>query len=139
MDQINSTHAIQEGKDNHGVIWRFAQRVQHYVPGSLGWIAQQMDRESRNWTDDFCFRIGERVGCVDVNDARDGDETVVLRVATEMLGYPPGSAEDLIERKRDAEDVILKIDAEIASRQNDRNYYTRIVAEMDEKLAALKS
>lgn len=92
---------VQETWDNLDLVHEFVAKVQQYVPGSLGWIARQMDTDRKS-TDDYGFVIGQYWGSINIlalrNMSKGEFDPFARIVASTMMGYAPDSKEDL-ERK----------------------------------------
>jgi hypothetical protein len=124
--------------DWHDVMWKIVTRVEEYTAGRLLWIAGQDDDE---FDDLYGFVIVDIPGrergkdggfaCIRLADARTADDAVIRKLATDVLGYEPGSLKDLETRKYVAEITISAIRERIAMDQRNLEYYQAKLAEIE--------
>lgn len=91
------TVEIDLGREAQDLVWNVAVKVREYCPGSIGWIARQ--KHENVWSDDYCFVVGNGAACVSLEEARNPDNVLIRRLATQILGYEPDSKQDLEKRK----------------------------------------
>ena len=106
MDEQEKQH-IKEEMD---IAWKIADRVRKYVPGQLHWVAGQKMDKPGHWYGFAIGEIGRRFACIEIEEARNADDAVIRRLATEIMGYEPDSAEDLARRldELDAEHEVIQ-------------------------------
>jgi hypothetical protein len=86
--------------------------LQNYVPGPYHWIARQMDTETRKWTNTYGIARGPGVCFVTVDEARNANDALIRKLASDIMGYAPGSAEDVAHRVAQADEFIRQYSKE---------------------------
>lgn len=124
--------------DNH-LIWEIAVRVQEYCPGELGWIAKQRVSEHQPYDDLYGFVIGRGFASVRVEQARTADDTLIRELATEVMGYAPGSIEDLENRKAKAEAEVSQFESLVESQTQSLAYWRKVLQSINEALEVARA
>lgn len=99
-EEIPMTDTRDDQRIIHDVAYEVRKRV--HGPAELGWIAKQSVTEMQPLDDLYCFVIGKGVACVRMQDALNATEALYNDLATQIMGYAPGSEEDLKRRREEA-------------------------------------
>jgi hypothetical protein len=125
---------IEKNADWGDVCRDIENNVRKYVPGPFRWTAKQRNLER---DDVYGVCLGQGVCFFNLEEARvrKDDDTYIRELATEILGFPPDSVQDLLRRLDVAEHNRIQAETELEEATRQVNYWKAIEADMTARLA----
>jgi hypothetical protein len=109
----------------HDKVWEIIHLIRTYVPpsfGEIGWVATQNPLEDGL----TAFTIGRGHAAIHYTDLDRRDDAFIREVATQILGYPPDSPQDIERRRNEAQSQIANLRTEIEEREKRLEYWISI-------------
>ena len=118
--------------DDRTVLSEVEILLRQYVPGPFRWSAKQS-----SGPDDWCIAIGQGAACFTLDErTRALDDAFIRELATQILGYPPGSIPDLERQLEEAKKQSARARNLANQYQNEAVYWEGIESELMGKLLA---
>lgn len=126
--------AIERAHAEMDLIRSVVSQVREYVPWRLAWVAKQSGLER---DDVYGFVIGRGFATVTVEEAQNADDGLIRALATEIMGYEPGSLQDLAWRQLNAEHQRDEVNKQIEALMARSDLLHRIARNLEARIAAL--